>query len=83
MSRVKIKKPSRSEGFFNTNRETPPASAFGDRIRGADVGASAAGNAGIRVDLVLVRAFGYRADRALGFAGTALDARIGNLVCHG
>jgi hypothetical protein len=59
------------------------ASALGDGIRGADIGACAAGNAGVSVDLVLICAFGNRADRALGLAGSALDACVGNLVCHG
>ena len=45
--------------------------------------ASAALNAGVRIDHVLAVAFRDRAHGALGRAGTTGDALIRNLICHG
>ena len=53
--------------------------------RSADRAGACAGTAfeaGVSVDLILAVAFGNRADRALGRAGTTGDALIRNLICH-
>ena len=56
--------------------------AFLDSFDGALVSTSAAGNADISVDDVLVFAFGNSLDGALDRAGTALDASVGDIVSH-
>ena len=53
------------------------------RADGAGARASAARDAGIRVDLVLARAFADRADRTLVCTRAARDAIIADLICHG
>ena len=52
------------------------------RANRANAGASAALEALVRVDHVLVVALADRADGTLGFAGTAFDAFVGNFVSH-
>ena len=48
----------------------------------AGAGASAAADAGIRVDDVLAVALGDRVHGTLGRAGAAADALVGNLKCQ-
>ena len=49
---------------------------------GADRVAVAAGDAGVGVDDIFIVALGDSAYRALGSAGAALDALVGNLKSH-
>ena len=57
-------------------------SAFLDRFVGALIGAGAAADANIRIDYVLVFAFGNGLDRALLRTGAALHAITSNTVSH-
>ena len=56
--------------------------AFLDSFDGALVSASAAGNADVSVDDVLLVALGDSLDGALVSAGTALDTSISDIVSH-
>ena len=56
--------------------------AFLDSFDGALISTSAAGNADVSVDDVLVFAFGNSLNGALLSAGTALDASVGDIVSH-
>ena len=56
--------------------------AFLDSFSGAVVSASAAADANISIDDVLVFALGDSLNRAVVSASAALDAGVSNLVCH-
>ena len=56
---------------------------LGGSSHGAGAGASAAFDAGCRIDLILAVALRNRANRTFGRASAAADAIIGNLECHG
>lgn len=55
---------------------------FYDSFVGANAGASAAADAFVGIDDVLSVSGAYSVDGALGFAGTAVDAVVGDYICH-
>jgi len=75
--------------FFEKKSPMPQHRRFliplrlGRRTHGAGIRASAALDAGVRVDHVLAIAFRDSAHGALGRAGTAGNALVRNLICHG